>query len=865
MRFYPIAFILTSLLLGGCKVNKNNTSANQPETRILKEITVTDSKKSSSYAYQESHPRKFDLIHTVLHLSFDYSKQYVQGKAILTLTPYFYDQKVLELDAHKFIIHRVALLQKDTVNVPFTYDDKIIRIDFKQAYSRKDTIKLFIDYTARPNEITEEGSAAISDAKGLYFINPLKTEPNKPRQIWSQGETQSNSGWFPTIDYPNERMTQELYLTVDATDITLSNGLLVYSKNNPNNTRTDYWSQKLPAAPYLTMIAIGEFTETRDFWRDSIEVNYYLEKAYQPYANLIFGSTPEMMECFSKRLGVDYPWEKFSQIVVRDFVSGAMENTSAVLHFDLVQHDAREHLDNPWEDIIAHELFHHWFGDLVTCESWSNIPMNESFATYGEYLWNEYKYGKMMADYDFDENLKQYLRQKSAHKKDLIRFHYRTQDDMFDVVSYQKGSRVLHMLRNYVGDDAFFASLKLYLTRNKFKSVEVHDLRLAFEEMTGEDLNWFFNQWFLNNGHPVLDVTYTYNQTNKAVKVTINQAQDTMAFGIFKLPVAIDIYSNGKATRHKVWVDHANWSAVFEADAPIELTNFDAEKMLLAVITENKTKEEYEYQLDYAPLYLDKEQAVDALIESKPETLTPKLQQQIHTLMNHSFYGMRELGIELLSAVPDTFHSAFETRLGQLAFADPKASVRRDAIILLSKSNNYKLHEQLFIKATQDSSYNVVAAGIGALADEKGSDALVYAKPYLNTTNKPFQLQLSSIIAEYGKDDYTKYFEEHIKTAGHYTYAILSNYAVYLKRQDSTIVLKAIPGLTAWYQSNKKSMYKNVFENLKTPYTEKYEEATAALKGKKVSEADKAKWIQQQQAALSMMNHIERMMKSDDH
>ena len=855
MRIFPITVILTSLFLGGCKVNKNNTSANQPESRILQEITVTESRKTQPSPYRESQPRLFDLIHTVLHLSFDYNKQHVLGKAVLTLTPYFYDQKVLELDAKNFIIHRVALLGKDTVAIPFTYDEKVIRIDFKQAFTQKDTFKIYIAYTARPNEITQEGSTAITDAKGLYFINPLKTEVDKPRQIWSQGETQSNSGWFPTIDYPNERMTQELYLTVDATDITLSNGLLVYSKNNPNNTRTDYWSQKLPAAPYLTMIAIGEFTETRDFWRDSIEVNYYLEKAYQPYANLIFGSTPEMMECFSKRLGVDYPWEKFSQIVVRDFVSGAMENTSAVVHFDLVQHDSREHLDNPWEDIIAHELFHHWFGDLVTCESWSNIPLNESFATYGEYIWNEYKYGKMAADCDFDENLKQYLRQKSAHKKDLIRFHYRTQEDMFDVVSYQKGSRVLHMLRNYVGDDAFFAALKLYLTNNKFKSVEIHNLRLAFEEVTGEDLNWFFNQWFLNHGHPALDVVYAYNEQHNTVKVTVKQIHDTVELGVYKLPVAIDVYSNGKTTQHKVWVDKAEWTAVFEADAPIDLTNFDADKQLLAVITENKTTKEYEYQLDNAPLYLDKDEAVDAIIENKPERLTPKLEQQINSLINHSFYGLRELGIDLLMALPDTFHYVFEKQLVNLVTHDPKASVRTNAIEALSELETNKF-EPIFIKATQDSAYSVVAAAISALADKQGNTALKYAKGYLQTRNKVFQMRLSSVIAQYGTDDYTNYFQQQLQSAGHYAYPMLNNYIVYLKKQDSTMLLNAKPALTKWYQANKKSVIKNVIENLKTPYTEKYNEASNALKSKKLSEADKTKWTAQQQAALSMINHI---------
>lgn len=861
MKCNPLYLLVIASLLSQCKVNKNNRSTNDIQSRILEEITVTGSKKNSpAYPYQESHKRSMDLLHTRLYLSFDYSKQHVLGKAALSFKPYFYSQNTLELDAHMFLLHRVALLSPkgDTTDLTYSYDNEVIRITLDKTYTRDETINIWIDYTARPNEIKIEGSSAISDAKGLYFINPMKEDPSKPRQIWSQGETQSNSGWFPTIDYPNEKMTQEIYLTVDEKDITLSNGLLIYSRSNDDNTRTDYWSQKLPSAPYLTMIAVGEFSETKDFWRDSIEVNYYVENEYKPYAQLIFGNTPEMMECFSKRLGVDYPWEKFSQIVVRDFVSGAMENTSAVVHFQPVQHDSREHLDNTWEDIIAHELFHHWFGDLVTCESWSNIPLNESFATYGEYLWLEYKYGKMQADYDFDTNLKAYLNQKASSKKDLIRFHYRTREDMFDVVSYQKGSRVLHMLRNYVGDEAFFASLKLYLTRNRFNTVEIHNLRLAFEEVTGEDLNWFFNQWFLNNGHPVLDVQYSRPESGNGVTVSVKQLQDTLQFGVYKLPVNIDIYTNGKAERHLVWVDNADWSQTFKTDTRVELAHFDADNMLLAELSENKTTEDYYYQFEHGPLYLDKEKAADAIISNHIDSLTPRLTAMINSALNHDFFGMRELGLELISALPDSAQPQFEEKIVQMARNDKKASVRSDAIVLLRAVHPEK-HIDLFGQATDDSSYTVISSALYAIADHDSQLALKYASKYLDHPNGRLQVSISSLIAEDGDGNYISYFENQLSHRSMYSYPILNNYGLYLQRQDSTTVLKAIPKLHKFYNESDESMkafYTNILSMINVPYDEKLREAEEGLRSKKLSETDKTKWQAQKDAALSMINKI---------
>jgi aminopeptidase N len=294
----------------------------------------------------------------------------------------------------------------------------------------------------------------------------------------------------------------------------------------------------LPHAPYLFMMAIGEFAIVKDKWRDR-EVNYYVEPKYEIDARAIFGNTPEMMEFFSKKMGVDYAWPKYSQVVVRDYVSGAMENTSATIHGEFVQQTAREMIDRNNEDIVSHELFHHWFGDLATCESWSNLPLNESFATYGEYLWNEYKYGRDIADIGLESDLKSYLDESKMKQEHLIRFYYENREDMFDRHSYAKGGTILHMLRKYLGDDAFFAGLKLYLTNNSFKSAEVHDLRLAFEEVTGEDLNWFFNQWFLNQGHPKLSINYNWDAATMSQQITVEQLQDLNTTPLYKLPVPV--------------------------------------------------------------------------------------------------------------------------------------------------------------------------------------------------------------------------------------------------------------------------------------------------------------------------------------
>ncbi|MFN7015239.1 MAG: M1 family metallopeptidase, partial [Bacteroidia bacterium] len=366
---------------------------------------------------------------------------------------------------------------------------------------------------------------------------------------------------------------------------------------------------------------IGEYEIVKDKWRN-IEVNYYVERDFGPHAKKIFEYTPEMMEFFSKRMGYDYPWDKYHQVVVRDYVSGAMENTSAVIFGEFVQKTSRELLDGNNESIVAHELFHHWFGDLVTCESWANLPLNESFATYGEYLWFENKHGRDEADYHGQNGLNSYLLESRQKQVNMIRFDYVDKEDMFDSHSYAKGGRILHMLRYYMGDEAFFKSLKLYLKNNAFKAAEMHHLRLACEEVTGEDLNWFFNQWFYASGHPNLEFETTYDEAAKKVNVTVKQKQDFLTTPLYRLPIDIDVYANGKKERTRLIFTQAVETLSIPCETKPDLVNVDAEKMLLCVKKEKKTAEEWAFQYRNAPLYLDRYEALENISKGGNAELT---------------------------------------------------------------------------------------------------------------------------------------------------------------------------------------------------------------------------------------------------
>lgn len=684
-------------------------------------------------------PQKINsLVHTKLDVKFDFEKSYLMGKEWLTLEPYFYATDSVILDAKGMQINEVAIINGSSKkDLKYQYDGLQLTIKLDRMYKGGEKYTLYFDYISKPNEFKTQGSAAITDAKGLYFIKP---EGGKVYQFWTQGETEANSVWFITIDKPNQKTTQEISMTVPTTWTTLSNGLLISKKENKDSTRTDNWKMDLPHAPYLVFMGAGEFSVIKDQYKGK-EVSYYVEKEYAPYARGIFGHTPEMIKFFEEKLNVPYVWPKYSQMVGRDYVSGAMENTTSTLHGEFAYQNNRELADgNSWESTIAHELFHHWFGDLVTAESWSNLTLNESFANYSEYLWNEYKYGKDYADAEGFKDMQGYLF-SGSDKKDLVRYYYADKEDMFDAVSYNKGGRILHMLRNYVGDDAFFKSLNLYLTEYKFKTAEASQLRTAFEAVTGQDLHWFWNQWYYGSGNPKLNINYLYNDSLKIASVIVNQTQKSEK--IFKLPIAIDVYESGQKTRYNVFTSSLSDTFNFSYNVRPTLINFDAEKILLAEKTDNKTEQNFVEQWKNANNWLDRKEAIDYFAKNTMPEIAKGLTDK--------FAGLRLYTIQKISKTPYKDDAAVISTIEDIAEKDRDKKTKAEAIKFLVKTGSSK-YLDMFIKNVNDSSYSVAGEALQGIYSLDAKKAYEIAKTQAKDARKTLQGVVTTILIEQGTE-----------------------------------------------------------------------------------------------------------------
>ena len=802
MKIKGLLYIAASLSLIGCfETGKKSTATEQVQEKPL-EVPQRET-------YQATETRVFDLIHTKLDVSFDWENRQLDGTAELSVKPYFHAQNSIELDAKAMDIHEVAIIDTNMKQNPlkFTYDSLVINITLDKEYTRKDTLSLFIKYTANPEKVSQKGSAAINDAKGLYFINHDGTHPEKPQQIWTQGETESSSCWFPTIDIPNEKMTQEIKITVDNKYQTLSNGVKVMSMESSDGKRTDYWRQEKPHAPYLAMMAIGEFSIIEHDW-DDIKVHYFIEQKDSIYAELVFGRTPEMLTFYSEKLGYKYPWEKYDQIIVRDFISGAMENTGAVIHGEFVMQDSSEYLDGNYEDYVAHELFHHWFGDLITCESWANLPLNESFATYGEYLWREHKYGNDFADMALHDFLDSYLWEAEHNMKDMIRYNYEDKEDMFDSHSYQKGGTILHMLRRYLGDEVFFASVEYYLHENAFKTTEIHDLRQAFEHISGEDLNWFFDQWFMDKGHPVLHYSYKYDSEVDSIYINVKQMQDLNKVPLYRLPIDIDLYYGSKSQRTRIWVDEMNQTIAIPSNGKPDNVNFDATKSITCEKLEEKSIEEWAHQFTHAKIYRDRFDALDNALELHADSASMQLANDIiwSALDDNSEY-IRLKALDAVELLPEQDSLEVKGKLLSMSQNDKSSDVRSEAIAIVSSMGLTEEDIQVIRKSLVDPSHLVKAYAIEALYLVDKSYMMAKIHEYNSFDNNHVVRSVSKIYGAQGSDAYKGYFEEKMTNFSTRKGYITTSYVEYLKKQNESVVKEGIAVARKVTEDEDYSMY----------------------------------------------------------
>jgi aminopeptidase N len=453
--------------------------------------------------------RPADVTHVALNLTLDLPEQRVSGVVTTTFRALFDDLRSVQLSAAELEIERVTLVGGPALRA--AQDGRRLVIALDRPYQYGETFAIEIAYSARPRI-------------GLEFVQPGPDDPSRPVQVWTQGQPETNHFWFPCHDSPNDRATTALSVTVPGKYFALSNGRLDHvDEDQSRGTKTYHWRHDVPHAAYLVTLVVGEFAAVLESW-DGIPVSYYVRPGREADARAMMGKTPDMLAFFSERFGIRYPYEKYAQIVCELF-TGAMENTSATTHSFSLLPDARAALDADHPKlVVAHELVHQWFGDLLTCRDWSHIWLNESFATYFEATYAQHDDGEDEFRYELRGNLRRYL--SESYKRPIVYNVYNSDGwEMFDRHAYEKGSLVLHMLRFVLGEQGFWRSIQHYAQTNRGREVITPDLERAIEETTGRSMARFFEQWVYRAGHPEFEVSYNWDGDHHLASLTVKQTQ----------------------------------------------------------------------------------------------------------------------------------------------------------------------------------------------------------------------------------------------------------------------------------------------------------------------------------------------------
>jgi aminopeptidase N len=649
--------------------------------------------------------KDYDLQHSKIALRFDVRQKMVIGDVTHTVTPLREGVKQIAFDSVGLQIHSVKV---DRADARFTTTAERLIVDLPKAGKIGEKYEIEIKYDGQPS-------------KGLYFILPDKFYPDRPTQVWTQGESEDTRYYLPTYDYPNDRLTTEMILTVPSNWLTVSNGKLISTTDATNGLKTWTWRESLPSSTYLISVVAGEFSEAKDKWRN-IPVDYFAPKDRGDRLMPNYGRTPKMIELFSKTLGVDYPWEKYDQSMVDDFVAGGMENSSATTNTSGSLRNPKLVSEYPTDedDLISHELGHQWFGDLVTTKDWANIWLNEGFATYMESVWAEGYYGKDEADYLRWQAARRWFHQPQLYERPIVRHDFSDSGE-FDENVYTKGGWVLYMLRHQIGDAEFYAGLKHYLEVNRGKNVVTADLIKAIEEATHIDVDQFFDQWVFKAGAPKFEVSYTYDPAKKAVDLTVRQTQKVQdPVGLFRVPIDVEITNGSGAKVITVVVSKAEETFTLPSDSAPLMLLFDKGNQVLKSMEFKKSKPELLYQLKNASEVADRADAAVALGKLKEDSDVAAALG--NALRNDKARGVREVAAGALGSL-NTPGAAKELLTVLDTAKEPPV---RAAIVegLGSFKANPDVTAKLESVASQDSSYRARGAALQSIGETKTPKAL---------------------------------------------------------------------------------------------------------------------------------------------
>ena len=649
--------------------------------------------------------RPIDIKHIRLDLKVDLPKKTVDGVATLEFRT-MRKLKSFALDAVDFEVKSVAVSGKD---IRFRHDGKKLHVDLPEEWPADKDGTLAVTYRVREPK------------DGLFFFGPTAAEPETPLTVWSQGEAVTNRYWFPCLDHPNQRQTTELVVTVADGYEVLSNGKLLEKRANPDGTATFHWRQEKPHVSYLVTLVVGKFAVVREEW-NGLPVLYYVPPKRRDEAARTFGRTREMLDVFSKRFGIAYPWEKYAQVVAEQFTAGGMENTSATTLNDRALHDERAFLDSNADALIAHELAHQWWGDLVTCRDWAHIWLNEGFASFCEVVWAEHKLGPDEGAYNLLHKARAAI--AGGKERPIVDRRYTSPRMMFDARAYPKGAWVLHMLRSRLGEDAFWSAVRAYGTENKFKSVETADFRRVLERETGRSLERFFYDWTERPGHPVLDVAIEYLPESKQLRIAVKQTQAGEAFA-FPLPVRYTLSGSGER-RETFEVNAKEQTFFLPADSAPTRVEIDPAQTVLAEIKETQGRDLWANQLLNAKSLTARIRAADHFGQSK----TPADRELLaRALKEEKFWGAKaEIAAALARSGGDTCRDALVAGL-----SDSNPKVRRACADQLGKLRNDPKAASALKALLQkgDASYFVEAAALRSYGELGQPDTVAVLMPWL--------------------------------------------------------------------------------------------------------------------------------------
>jgi len=669
----------------------------------------------------------FDIRHVALDLHFDWEREQLIGVETMFFTPLLKDLRAIELDAANMTITSVKLVGGGPLQYEADIPNEKLRIALGRVYQPSDELAVVIEYhTNGP-----QSGRARSAGGGLRFIKPNADDPKRPKQVWSQGESEYNHFWFPVYDHPNDFFTSELTATVEKPLQVVSNGKLLDTKDNKDGTRTFHWKIEQPHASYLSSIIVGEYTPIiSDYQGIPIITNVYPSELAE--GKITAARLPEMVKFFSEKTGLKYPYAKYAQTTVRDF-GGGMENISATTQTDNMIHDARTELDQTSDGLQSHELAHQWFGDYLTCRSWSDIWLNESFATYFQAMWDEYKLGPDDFLYsDVKSNQDAYFNTwKQGNRRPIVTKNYASPDAVFDTYAYPRGGAVLHMLRKSLGEENWWRAINYYLRKHANQPVETEQFRIAIEESTGQSMDWFFDEWLYKMGHPIFRVTQAYDPTAKALKLTVEQMQTVdpeshfPQVTMFQTPVEIEIgTASGTRLERAQILPQKEQTFTFPVDSTPLLVNFDYRGTLIKELQFDKTTEALVYQLDRDDDVLGRVWALKQLSSRiNKEGTSDDQKKQIATelakvVVSDKFWGVRLEAATALANVKDP--SNREALIA--ATRDPNARVRARAITSLGSSKDPSL-ASVYQQFLNDQSYGVIRAAASALGDTKAPGA----------------------------------------------------------------------------------------------------------------------------------------------